>query len=127
MNEISWNNPALFPSGASIGNHLRAYYLIGDFSEMKNFLISDNTSIQISLERLSQLNWGYEIQLTNIKWIDDVFFTATYRTNINNTISIEQYRGVVVNDTAKLIVDPLSEKMFINYDGKPIKNEIFNF
>ena len=35
----NWSNPAMGPFGASVVNYIRAYYLVGEWSTIKKFLI----------------------------------------------------------------------------------------
>ena len=102
----NWSNPVLGGYGTSLGNTIRAYYLAGDFATVKRFTITEEP---MSLEEFSNLmrssNWGYEIKLTNLQWEDDSTFILTYKTKKENTTGMEQYHGMVVNDTAKLFVN----------------------
>lgn len=96
-------SPALLPIGASLGNYLRAFYLIGEFDKMLPFLITpDCIDHEEVIYKLRRMNWGYDIDMTNIQWNEDSSFLATYNTSINNTSGIEQYIGAIENDTAKL-------------------------
>ena len=117
-NRLNWKNPALLPIGASIGNCLRAYYLVGQFEKMLPFLIiPDCMDREEVIHKLRKMTWGYEIDMTNVQWNQDSTFLVTYKTSINNTSGIEQYLGAVENDTAKLYIDVNNENLFVdNFD-----------
>ena len=44
VKQISYSNPVMFPTGASLVNLLKAYYNTGQFQKMKPFLIVKNNS-----------------------------------------------------------------------------------
>lgn len=107
-----WKNPAILPLGASLGNTLRAYYLVGQFDKMLDFLIvPDCLTKDESISLLMKFNWGYEIKLTNVKWNPDSTFVITYKTNLNNTVGIEEYYGMILNDTAKIFFYPEKDNL----------------
>lgn len=122
--KINWRNPALFPVGASIGNYLRAYYLVGEFDKMLPFLIiPDCMDREEVIYRLRRMNWGYEIKMTNIQWKEDSSFVGTYKTTMNNTTAIEQYLGGIQNDTAKLYIDANNEQLFVDNLELPLSDD----
>ena len=122
--QLDWRNPALLPVGASLGNYLRAYYLIGEFDKMLPFLITpDCMDHEEVIYKLRRMNWGYDIDMTNIQWNEDSSFLATYNTSINNTSGIEQYIGAIENDTAKLYIDVNNEKLFVDNFELPSSDE----
>lgn len=113
--KLNWRHPALFPVGASIGNYLRAYYLVGQFDKMLPFLIiPECMDREEVIYKLRRMNWGYDIKMTNIQWEKDSSFVMTYKTTMNNTTAIEQYVGCIQNDTAKLYIDAKNEQLFVN-------------
>lgn len=123
-NQLDWRNPALFPVGVSIGNYLRAYYLVGKFDKMLPFLIiPDCMDREEVIYKLRRMNWGYEIKMTNIQWKEDRFFVATYKTTMNNTTAIEQYVGCIQNDTAKLYIDANNEQLFVDNLELPLSDD----
>ena len=102
-----FRNPAISPFGSSLANTLRAFYLVGDFKRMLDFLVYPELfEKEDILTLLKNYNWGYEIKLTNVQWQPDSSFIMTYKTNINNTLGTEQYYGTIVGDTAKLYLFP---------------------
>ena len=113
-----WNNPAMSPVGASIGNIIRGYFLAGDFNSVKKFII---TSSCLDKEELNHLlrtcDWGYDIDFTNLEWQADSSFIITYKTNKMNTVGMEQYKGKIVNDTAKLFFYSMNKSPFV-FTGK---------
>lgn len=116
----SWRNPVMFPMGASVGNYLRAYYIVGMFDKMAEFLVFPNCmSSEEILYHIRQMEWGYDIKLTNIQWTTDSSFIATYKTTQNLTTGIEQYYGEIVNDSAKLLVDITKTNLFVNLYEHP--------
>lgn len=117
-------SPALLPIGASLGNYLRAFYLIGEFDKMLPFLITPHCiDHEEVIYKLRRMNWGYDIDMTNIQWNEDSSFLATYNTSINNTSGIEQYIGAIENDTAKLYIDVNNEKLFVDNFELPSSDE----
>lgn len=114
-NQLDWQNPALFPVGASIGNYLRAYYMVGEFHKMLPFLIiPDCMDREEVIYKLRRMNWGYDIKMTNVQWQEDSSFVMTYKTTMNNTTAIEQYVGSIQNDTAKIFIDVTNKKLFVD-------------
>jgi hypothetical protein len=102
-----WGNPFLNPFGQNIVKFVRAYYITGQFDKMRYFLIGhENLSIKEFDSILARSKWGYQLSATNLKWGNDRNFTITCKTNKNNTEGIEEYYGIIQNDTAKLMFYP---------------------
>jgi hypothetical protein len=110
----TWRNPMITPFGKDIVSVIRGYFLVGDFDKMLQFVFcseeKDISKIKLLLQRSS---WGYELKVTNVTWESDSTFRLTLRTNIQNTVGVEQYQGVIQQDTAKLILIPISKKLFV--------------
>lgn len=143
----SWGNPALLPVGTSIGKFIRAYYLVGDFKKMTRYLIlPECLSEEEAIYKLRNYSWGYEMKLNNLEWLPDSNFILTYRTTIDNTIGIEQLKGKIVRDTARIFffgnqkdhlkytgndrafyefceIKQLTQKIQFNYDSDQLTNE----
>lgn len=114
----NWKNPVLMPTAASLGNTLRAYFLVGQFDQMLSFIhIPQCMSRAEAIMKLRNFNWGYDIDMTNVQWNPDSSFVMTYQTFINNTVGIDQYFGRVVDDTARLVMFADSEHLF-KYRGE---------
>ena len=104
--KIEWANPAFGAYGSSLGDMIRAYFLVGDFATVKKFTITKKeTNLEDFSKVLENSNLGYEIKLTNVQWLEDSTFILTYKTRKENTTGMEQYHGRIVNDTAKLFFD----------------------
>ncbi|MFM7594835.1 MAG: hypothetical protein ACKO4Y_01515 [Flavobacteriales bacterium] len=111
--KASWRNPVMSPKGKDIAQIIRAYYLVGDFDKMQQFMIIPPGYSKTQISRvLRNSTWGYTIKLTNIKWLENNSFILTYKTEKHNTIGMEQYIGRIVNDTAKLNLFPENAELF---------------
>ena len=109
-----WNNPMLTPYGKDLVSIIRGYFLVGDFDKMIDFLILPDGYTKDQLKALLRNStWGYELKVMNVKWDKDSSFQLAIRTSIQNTSGVEIYEGRVVNDTAKLIVNPESRRIFL--------------
>lgn len=103
----NWSNPFLNPFGQNVVNYIRAFYLSGQFELISNFLIGhEKLSAQEFNAVINGAKWGYQLTATNMKWSSDSTFVITCKTIKNNTEGMEEYCGVVKNDTAKLIFYP---------------------
>lgn len=114
-----WSNPALSPFGASIGNIIRGYFLIGDFERLRQHIVYPECYSPEEIDHLLRTSeWGYDINLSNLKWnIDSTEFIITYKSIINQTTGMDQYKGTLENDSAKLYFFPNNKTRF-RYTGK---------
>ena len=116
---LNWANPVMGPYGASVGNFIRAYFLVGEWNMVKKFLINADCIDDEEFRYIMRNSkWGYDIDFTNIHKKDDGSFIMTYKTSINNTVGVDQYYGKVVNDTAKIYFHSLNRKNPLLYDSK---------
>ena len=100
---LNWANPVMGPYGASVGNFIRAYFLVGEWNMVKKFLINADCIDDEEFRYIMRNSeWGYDIDFTNIHKKDDGSFILTYKTLKNNIVGVDQYYGKVVNDTAKI-------------------------
>ncbi|MGC6414899.1 MAG: OmpA family protein [Bacteroidia bacterium] len=105
--KANWRNPYMNPYGASVVNYVRAFFLTGQFEKMRPFLIGGNCFSEEEFAfSMNKSIWGYEIDVTNLKWSKDSVFILTCITMKNNTKGIEEYSGKIINDTAKLFYKP---------------------
>lgn len=101
----NWSNPFMSPFGKPIINIIRAYFLVGEFDLLKKFIVNSDCFDKNEFEYLLRnSSWGYKINATNMKWQKDSTFLMTAKSNINQTIGMEQYLGKIVNDTAKIFL-----------------------
>ena len=120
-----WSNPALSPYGGSIGNIVRGYFLVGDFERLRQHIIYPTCYSPDEIDYLLRTSeWGYDIELSNLKWnADSTEFVITYKTRINQTSGMDQYMGALVNDSAKLYFFPNTKTRF-RYTGKDEFDEL---
>ena len=120
-----WSNPALSPYGGSIGNIIRGYFLIGDFERLRQHIIYPSCYSPEEIDFLLRTSeWGYDINLTNLNWnADSTEFVVTYKRLINETTGMDQYKGAIVNDSAKLYFFPNTKTRF-RYTGKDEFDEL---
>ena len=117
--DLNWANPVMGPYGASVGNFIRAYFLVGEWNMVKKFLINADCIDDEEFRYIMRNSeWGYDIDFTNIHKKDDGSFIITYKTLKNNTVGVDQYYGKVVNDTAKIYFHSLNRKNPLLYDSK---------
>ena len=122
---LNWSNPVMGPYGASLGNFIRAYFLVGEFDIVKKFLINADCIDDEEFKYIMRnSNWGYDIDFTNIHKKNEGSFVMTYKTLVNNTTGIDQYYGKVVNDTAKLYFHSLNRTNPLVYDSKYPSSDI---
>lgn len=114
--DFSFRNPALNPLGANLPRMIRAYFLVGEYNKMLEFvIIPECYEKERIINLLRKSSWGYELKLTNCQWNADSSFILTIKTNINNTVGQEQYFGRIENDTAKLVLFPNRPNLFEYY------------
>ena len=102
---IGWKNPMLTPMGSDLVRMIRAYYLVGDIEKINPFLLLPPSLDKNKLVDLfKEANWGYDIKVTNVKWMNDSIFQLSVKTQKQKTTGLEFYHGKIVNDTAKLFV-----------------------
>jgi outer membrane protein OmpA-like peptidoglycan-associated protein len=120
-----WSNPVLSPYGSSIGNIIRGYFLIGDFQRLRQHIIYPSCYSPEEIDFLLRTSeWGYDIKLTNLNWnADSTEFVITYKTLINETAGMDQYKGALVNDSAKLYFFPNTKTRF-KFTGKDEFDEL---
>lgn len=122
---LNWSNPVMGPYGASLGNFIRAYFLVGEFDIVKKYLINADCIDDEEFKYIMRnSNWGYDIDFTNIQKKNEGRFVMTYKTLLNNTTGIDQYYGKVVNDTAKLYFHSLNRTNPLVYDSKYPSSDI---
>ena len=122
-------NPFLNCQGASLGNFLNAYYLVGDFDTFFAF-INNSSKKEFGYERLkswfNRISFGYEIHAINIVDRKEDFGVLVYQTNINNTRGRLKLPFIIENDSAKLLLTNIDygiEDQY--YDALPSEIEIF--
>lgn len=105
----NWANPVINPVGSNLGEYVRALFITGQEELLWRFFWDEKNNVvplESPYESLKTNNWGYEIDLTQLKWnSDSVHFTLFYKTNINNTSGVEQIEGIIVNDTARILLN----------------------
>ena len=105
LKPIGWKNPMLTPMGSDLVRMIRAYYLVGDIDKLYPFLLLPPSLDKNKLVDLfKEANWGYDIKVTNVKWMNDSIFQLSVKTQKQKTTGLEFYHGKIVNDTAKLLV-----------------------
>ena len=121
--KASWLNPMISPMGANVARTIRGYYLVGDFNKMLQFVIIPPCYTRKQIEYiLRKSNWGYEINVSNLQWMEDSTFILNVRTNRQNTVDAEQYVGRIINDTAKLFLFPEKENLFPYYGDEDLED-----
>ena len=114
--KVGWNTPFLTPVGSDISRVIRAFYMVGDYNKMLKFVSYPACYNTEEIKyKLRKSKWGYEIKATNLQWNPDSSFILTIKTNIQQTIGSEQYYGVIINDTAKLLMFPEKRTLFPYY------------
>tara|TARA_B110000971_G_scaffold221737_1_gene270269 strand:- start:6960 stop:7931 length:972 start_codon:yes stop_codon:yes gene_type:complete len=103
-------NPFLNCQGASLGNYLNAYYLVGDFDTFYAF-ISNSSKTQFGRDKIylwfTTMNFGFSIHAVNMMKTSDYTGTLVYNTTINNTRGRMTLPYIIENDTAKLAITSL--------------------
>ncbi len=123
VKSAAWRNPFQTPMGVDISRYIRAYFLVGEFDKILNFIIiPDCYSKEELLYLMRKSSWGYEIRANNLKWNSDSTFILNVKTTIAQTTGSEQYIGKIVNDTAKLYIFPERENLFAFYNEADLRN-----
>ena len=106
-----YRNPIINCMGASLGNFLNAYYLVGDFNVFYAFLDNDSKRRfkKSDLEKwFSRIEFGYQIDFTNrINELGN-YGELVYTTDINNTRGRLILPYIIENDSAKLKLSNIS-------------------
>ncbi len=104
----SWSNPVMNPAGQNLASYIKAHYRLGDIKMMRKFIVYKKLNAPTEKE-LSNImiscSWGYNFKMKNCTWLNKREFYLTVETNKMNTIGIENYYGVVLRDTARLIIN----------------------
>lgn len=104
-----WSNPVINPVGSNLGEYVRALFLTGQEELLWRFFWDENINtvpIKSPYEQLNSKSWGYEIDLTQIRWQEDsIHFELYYKTKINNTTGTERIQGLIVKDTARILLN----------------------
>lgn len=116
-------NPFINCQGASLGNFLNAYYLVGDFDTFYAF-VNNSSKKKYGYDKIESwfntITFGYEIDAINIVDRSDNFGVLVYQTTINNTRGRLMLPYLIENDSAKLYltnIDVGIEEQF--YKGLP--------
>lgn len=124
-------NPFINCQGASLGNFLNAYYLVGDFDTFYAF-VNNSSKKKYGYAKIESwfntITFGYEIDAINIVDRTDNFGVLVYQTTINNTRGRLMLPYLIENDSAKLYltnIDAGIDEQF--YKGLPKEiGEFFN-
>lgn len=122
-------NPFINCQGASLGNFLNAYYLVGDFDAFYAF-VNNSSKKKYGYDKIESwfnaITFGYEINAINIVDRSDNFGVLVYQTTVNNTRGRLMLPYLIENDSAKLYLTNINvgiEEQF--YKGLP--NDIGEF
>jgi len=100
-----WKNPKLTPVGSDLVRMIRAYYLVGEVDKVLPFLLLPPSMDKKKLvDILQEAKWGYDLKVSNVRWMNDSVFELSVKTQKQQTTGMEFYQGKIVNDTAKLLV-----------------------
>lgn len=115
-----FSNPFMNCYGASLGNYLNAYYIVGDFETFYAF-INNSAKRKFGKSRVqtwfNTLSFGYSIDAINIVNRQGDFGVLVYQTDINNTRGRLMLPFVMENDTAKLYLTTLDSGIEGQYDN----------
>ena len=83
--KFNLRNPVLNQLGANLPQMIRAYFLVGEYEKMLQFVVvpecyDKETIIQL----LRKTVWGYDIKLNNCKWNQDSSFVLSIKKTTNN-------------------------------------------
>lgn len=104
----AWNNPVINPYGQNLASYLKAYYKVGDIKTMRKFIVFKDLNTPSEKEVngiMLSCNWGYDFRLKNCTWLNKEEFYLTVEINKMNTAGIENYYGIVIRDTARLMLN----------------------
>ena len=104
----SWSNPVMNPAGQNLASYIKAHYRVGDIKTMRKFIVYKELNAPAEKE-LSNImiscSWGYDFKMKNCTWLNKREFYLTVETNKMNTTGIENYYGIILKDTARLIIN----------------------
>jgi hypothetical protein len=104
----SWSNPVMNPYGQNLASYVKAHYRVGDLKTMRKFIVYKELNAPTEKE-LSNImiscSWGYDFKMKNCTWLNKREFYLTVETNKMNTTGIENYYGIILKDTARLIIN----------------------
>jgi hypothetical protein len=104
----SWSNPVMNPAGQNLASYIKAHYRVGDIKTMRKFIVYKELDAPTEKELsniMTSCSWGYDFKMKNCTWLNKREFYLTVETNKMNTTGIENYYGVVLRDTARLIIN----------------------
>ena len=103
----SWSNPVMNPAGQNLASYVKAHYRVGDIKAMRKFIVYKELNAPTEKELsniMTSCGWGYDFKMKNCIWLNKREFYLTVETNKMNTTGIENYYGVILRDTARLII-----------------------
>jgi len=104
----SWSNPVMNPMGQNLAAYIKSYYKVGDLKTMRRFIVFKglNSPSEKELSNiLTSCSWGYDFRMKNCTWLNKREFYITLETNKMNTIGVENCYGIILRDTARLIIN----------------------
>jgi hypothetical protein len=104
----SWSNPVMNPAGQNLASYIKAHYRVGDLKTMRKFIVFKGLNAPTEKELstiMTSCSWGYDFRMKNCIWLNKIEFYLTVETNKMNTTGIENYYGVILRDTARLIIN----------------------
>lgn len=104
----SWSNPVMNPAGQNLASYIKAHYRVGDLRTMRKFIVFKGLNAPTEKELstiMTSCSWGYDFRMKNCIWLNKIEFYLTVETNKMNTTGIENYYGVILRDTARLIIN----------------------
>jgi hypothetical protein len=96
------------PVGQNIATYVKALYKVGDLKTLRKFIVSKDLKSPSEIELNKILNdclWGYDFKMKNCTWTSKREFYLTMETNKMSTIGVENYYGIILRDTARLIIN----------------------
>ena len=108
--EDCFTNPFMNCFGASLGNYLNAFYLIGDFDRFYAFLNNSSKrrwSKQDIRNWFNEMEFGYQIEAVNLVEEASDIGVLVYESQINNTRGRLMVPYMLENDSAKLYLRTL--------------------
>ncbi len=96
------------PYGQNLASYVKAHYRVGDLKTMRKFIVYKELNAPAEKE-LSNImiscSSGYDFKMKNCIWLNKREFYLTVETNKMNTTGIENYYGILLRDTARLIIN----------------------
>jgi hypothetical protein len=96
------------PMGQNLAAYIKSYYKVGDLKTMRRFIVFKGLNYPSEKELsniLTSCSWGYDFKMKNCTWLNKREFYLTLETNKMNTIGVENYYGIILRDTARLIIN----------------------